>query len=170
MALLYTNLLQYYTLRMDGDTLIFPSIFRSIFCAPFVEPLTAAEPAVLEILDNPSNHAGQTSPVVGDIISPAEMIETFIRLTGQKAAYASAYKPEDWVGHLPDFASNPELVREIIAWLNTQSSTGIIARTATSNGAGGSTRKASTGSSSSETEAGMDRSKHSASRRLKLFL
>lgn len=114
LAFFYTNLLEYYTPRMDGDTLVFPIYLPEHFPAPFVDPLTATGPAVLEIFDHPDAYAGQTLPVIGDIISPAEMIETFTRVTGQKAAYVSAYKSDELLHHFPDFAENQELVREII--------------------------------------------------------
>lgn len=114
LAFFFTNLLEYYTPRMDGDTLVFPVYLPEHFHAPFVDPLTATGPAVLEIFDHPHTYAGQTLPVIGDVISPAEMIETFMRVTGQKAVYASAYKSEELIHHFPDFAENQELVREII--------------------------------------------------------
>jgi uncharacterized protein YbjT (DUF2867 family) len=114
LAFFYTNLLEYYTPRMLGDTLVFPVYLPEDFQAPFVDPLTATGPAVLEIFDHPDLYTGRTMPVIGDIISPAEMVETFTRITGQKAVYASAYKSEQLLHHLPDFGENPELVREII--------------------------------------------------------
>lgn len=114
LAFFYTNLLEYYTPRRDGDALVFPVYLPEHFRAPFVDPLTATGPAVLEIFDHPETYAGQTMPVIGDVISPAEMIDTFIRVTGQKAVYASAYESEELLRHFPDFAENRELVREII--------------------------------------------------------
>lgn len=114
LAFFYTNLLEYYTPRMVGDTLVFPVYLPEDFQAPFVDPLTATGPAVLEIFDHPDLCTGRTLPVIGDIISPAEMVETFTRITGQKAVYASVYKSEQLLHHFPDFAGNPELVREII--------------------------------------------------------
>lgn len=42
------------------------------------------------------------------------MIETFKRVTGRKAVYASAYSPDELVRHFPEFGQNPELVRENI--------------------------------------------------------
>ncbi|MBX5166884.1 MULTISPECIES: NmrA/HSCARG family protein [unclassified Rhizobium] len=114
LAFFYTNLLEYYTPRKEGDTLVFPIYLPEHFRAPFVDPLTATGPAVLEIFDHPDIYAGQTLPIIGDILSPAEMIETFKRVTGRKAAYASAYTPDELVRHFPEFAKNPELVRENI--------------------------------------------------------
>ncbi|HEV8200017.1 MAG TPA: NmrA/HSCARG family protein [Candidatus Polarisedimenticolia bacterium] len=93
MAFFYTNLVELYPPRLDGDTLVFPIYLPGDFRAPFVDPLTAAGPAVLEILSHPAKYAGQSLPVVGDILSPNEMVETFQRVTGRKAVYRSAYAP-----------------------------------------------------------------------------
>ncbi len=114
LAFFYTNLLEYYVPREDGDALVFPLYLPEHFQAPFVDPLTATGPAVLEIFDHPEAYAGHTLPVIGDILSPAEMIETFTRVTGRKAVYASAYSSKELINHFPDFATNEELVREII--------------------------------------------------------
>ncbi|MGO6719146.1 NmrA family NAD(P)-binding protein, partial [Rhizobium ruizarguesonis] len=114
LAFFYTNLLEYYTPRKEGDTLVFPIYLPEHFRAPFVDPLTATGPAVLEIFDHPDIYAGQTLPIIGDVLSPAEMIETFKRVTGRKAVYASAYTPDELVRHFPEFGENPELVRENI--------------------------------------------------------
>lgn len=112
LSFFYTNLLEYYPPYMDGDTLVFPIYLPEHFRAPFVDPLSATGPAVLEIFDHPDTYAGQTLPVIGDEISPAEMIETFTRVTGQKAAYVSAYKLEELLHHFPEFRANHELARE----------------------------------------------------------
>lgn len=112
LALYYTNLLEYYQPRMDGDTLVFPIYLPKGFRAPFVDPLTAAGPAVLEIFDNRDKYAGQSLPVIGDIISPGEMVETFSRVTGKKAKYNSAYTREELLHHFPAFGANEGLVRE----------------------------------------------------------
>lgn len=112
LALYYTNLLEYYQPHMDGDTLVFPIYLPKDFRAPFVDPLTAAGPAVVEIFDNRDKYAGQSLPVVGDIISPGEMVETFSRVTGKKAVYSSAYTREELLHHFPAFGANEGLVRE----------------------------------------------------------
>jgi len=112
LALYYTNLLEYYPPRMDGDTLVFPIYLPKNFRAPFVDPLTAAGPAVLEILDNRDKYAGQSLPVIGDIISPGEMVETFSRVTGKRAEYSSAYTREELLQYFPAFGANEGLVRE----------------------------------------------------------
>ncbi len=69
LAFFYTNLLEYYTPRQEGDTLVFPIYLPEHFRAPFVDPLTATGPAVLEIFDHPETYAGQTLPIIGDILS-----------------------------------------------------------------------------------------------------
>jgi hypothetical protein len=94
LAFYYTNLLEYYPPRMDGDTLLIPIYLPEDFRAPFVDPLTATGPAILEIFSNPQKYAGKSLPVIGDIISPREMVETFVRVTGKKAAYSSAFTRE----------------------------------------------------------------------------
>jgi uncharacterized protein YbjT (DUF2867 family) len=114
MAYFYTNLIEFYPPHMEGDTLIFPIYLPIDFRAPFVDPLTATGPAVLEILSDPNQYAGRSLPVIGDMISPREMVDTFMRVTGIKAAYRSAFTREEFLQHFPDFGSNELLVREII--------------------------------------------------------
>jgi len=114
LAFFYTNLIEYYPPRMEGDTLVFPVYVPEDFRAPFVDPLTAAGPAILEIFSNPEQYAGKFLPVVGDIISPREMIDTFTRVTGKKAAYASAFTREGLLHYFPHFGDNELLVREIL--------------------------------------------------------
>ncbi|SDF79799.1 Uncharacterized conserved protein YbjT, contains NAD(P)-binding and DUF2867 domains [Pedobacter terrae] len=114
MAFFFTNLMEFYTPKLKGDTLIFPIYLPKDFAAPFVDPLTATGPAVLEILSNPDQYAGKSLPVIGDIISPQEMVDTFTKVTGIKAAYSSAYKRHEMLQHFPEFASNEILVREIL--------------------------------------------------------
>ncbi|MDR6944725.1 NmrA/HSCARG family protein [Mucilaginibacter pocheonensis] len=114
MAFFYTNLIEFYTPRMEGDTLVFPIYLPKDFRAPFVDPLTATGPAVLEIFSNPNRYAGKSLPVIGDIISPQEMVDTFARVTGKKAAYRSAFTRKDFLHYLPEFSSNQLLVDEIL--------------------------------------------------------
>jgi NmrA-like family len=112
LALFYTNLVEYYTPRMDGDTLVFPIYLPKDFRAPFVDPLSATGPAVLEIFSYPDKYAGQSLPVVGDVISPNEMVETFKRVTGKRAVYSSAFTREELLHHFPAFGANEGFVRE----------------------------------------------------------
>lgn len=114
LAFFYTNLLEYYSPRMEGDTLVFPIYLPEDFRAPFVDPLTATGPAVLEIFANPDKYAGKSLPVIGDIISPSEMVETFTRVTGTKAAYRSAYTRERLLHYFPAFGANDLFVRETL--------------------------------------------------------
>ncbi|TAW28779.1 NmrA/HSCARG family protein [Rhizobium leguminosarum] len=113
-AFFYTNLLEYYVPRMEGDTLLLPVYLPEDFRAPFVDPLTATGPAVLEIFSNPERYNGKTLPIVGDIISPSEMIETFQRVTGLKAAYRNAFTRDGLLHYFPEFAANELLVRELL--------------------------------------------------------
>ncbi|MGZ2379160.1 NmrA/HSCARG family protein [Rhizobium brockwellii] len=114
LAFFYTNLLEYYVPRMEGDTLLLPVYLPEDFRAPFVDPLTATGPAVLEIFSNPERYNGKTLPIVGDLISPSEMIETFQRVTGLKAAYRNAFTRDGLLHYFPEFAANELLVREIL--------------------------------------------------------
>ncbi|MCQ1850242.1 NmrA/HSCARG family protein [Neorhizobium galegae] len=113
-AFFYTNLLEYYVPRLEGDTLLLPVYLPEDFRAPFVDPLTATGPVVLEIFSNPGRYNGKTLPIVGDIISPREMIETFQRATGLKAEYRNAFTRNGLLQYFPEFAANELLVREIL--------------------------------------------------------
>ncbi|GGE46340.1 NmrA-like family protein [Pedobacter psychrotolerans] len=114
MAFFYTNLIEFYTPCMEGDTMVFPIYLPKDFCAPFVDPLTATGPAVMEIFSHPGIYVGKSLPVIGDIISPQEMVNTFIRVTGKKAVYSSAFTREQMLRHFPEFADNELLVSEIL--------------------------------------------------------
>lgn len=114
LAFFYTNLLEYYVPRYDGDTLLLPIYLPEDFRAPFVDPLTATGPVALEIFSQPALYNGRTVPIVGDIISPREMVETFQRVTGIKAEYRNAFTREGLLHNFPAFAENELLVREIL--------------------------------------------------------
>ena len=114
MAFFYTNLMEFYPPHKEGDTLVFPIYLPEDFRAPFVDPLTATGPAVLEILSNPGLYAGTSLPVIGDMISPQEMVDTFVRVTGKKAVYGSAFTRADMLRHFPQLSSNELLVSEIL--------------------------------------------------------
>lgn len=114
LAFFYTNLFEYYTPRMEGDTLVFPIYLPEDFRAPFVDPLSATGPAVLEIFSHPEEYAGKSLPIIGDILSPGEMVATFTRVTGRKAVYGSAYSREGLLHYFPDFAANELFVRELL--------------------------------------------------------
>ncbi|WP_027664979.1 NmrA/HSCARG family protein [Rhizobium leguminosarum] len=114
LAFFYTNLLEYYVPRMEGDTLLLPIYLPEDFRAPFVDPLTATGPVVLEIFSNPERYYGKTLSIVGDIISPREMVETFQRVTGLKAEYRNAFTRDGLLRYFPEFGANELLVREIL--------------------------------------------------------
>jgi len=114
LAFFYTNLLEYYVPRFEGDTLLLPIYLPEDFCAPFVDPLTATGPVVLEIFSNPALYNGKTLPIVGDVTSPREMVEAFQRVTGIKAEYGDAFTQDGLLRYFPEFAANELLVREIL--------------------------------------------------------
>jgi len=114
LAFFYTNLLEYYTPRREGDTLLLPIYLPEDYRAPFVDPLTATGPAVAEILAHPAQYQGQTLPVIGDILSPRDIVATFSRVTGIRAAYRSAYERDGLLHHFPAFAANELLVQELL--------------------------------------------------------
>ncbi|MBW9089278.1 NmrA/HSCARG family protein [Rhizobium wenxiniae] len=114
LAFFYTNLLEYYVPQMEGDTLLMPIYLPEDFRAPFVDPVTATGPAVLSVFSNPQTFKGKTLPIVGDILSPREMVDTFQRVTGVKAEYRSAFKREELLKFFPGFAANELLVDELI--------------------------------------------------------
>lgn len=84
------------------------------FRAPFVDPLTATGPAVLEIFSNPEKYIAQSLPVIGEIISPQEIVETFVKITGKKAVYSSTYNHQEMIDHFPELSSNNDLANEIL--------------------------------------------------------
>ncbi|MCZ4244387.1 NmrA/HSCARG family protein [Pedobacter punctiformis] len=114
MAFFYTNLMEFYTPVVKRDRLVFPIYLPKDFRAPFVDPLTATGPAILEIFSNPDQYAGKSLPIIGDILSPEEMVDTFVQVTGKKAVYSSAYTRKDFLHHFPEFGSNEILVNEIL--------------------------------------------------------
>ena len=114
LAFFYTNLLEYYAPRYDGNTLLLPIYLPEDFRAPFVDPLTATGPVVQEIFSNPALYAGRTLPIVGDMISPREMVEAFQRVTGIKAEYRNAFTRDGLLENFPAFADNELLVRELL--------------------------------------------------------
>jgi uncharacterized protein YbjT (DUF2867 family) len=113
-AFFYTNFLEYYVPRAEGGKLLMPIYLPEDFRAPFVDPLTATGPAVLEIFSEPDRYNGQTLPLVGDIISPREIVETFQRVTGIEAEYRSAYSREGLLRYFPEFAANESVVDELV--------------------------------------------------------
>jgi hypothetical protein len=76
--------------------------------------VTATGPAVLSVFSQPETFKGKTIPIVGDIISPREMVETFERVTGIRTEYRSAFKREELLRYFPGFGANDLLVQELI--------------------------------------------------------
>ncbi len=113
-AFFYTNFLEYYVPRVEGGKLLMPIYLPEDFRAPFVDPLTATGPAALEIFSDPGRYNRQTLPLVGDIVSPREMVENFQRVTGIEAEYRNAYSREGLLHYFPDFAANEPLVDELV--------------------------------------------------------
>lgn len=113
-AFFYANLLELYVPRMEGDTLVFPIYLPEDFRAPFVDPLTATGPVVLEIFSNPELYRGKSLPIVGDVISPREIVETFQRVTGLTAEYRDAFTKQGLLRYFPEFAANELLVQELL--------------------------------------------------------
>lgn len=114
MGFFYTNLLEYYPPHQEGDTLIFPMYLPEDFRAPFVDPLTATGPAVLELFDHRNKYAGCSLPVIGEILSPRKIVETFTRVTGIKAQYCPAFTLRELLHHFPSYAGMEGLTAEIV--------------------------------------------------------
>ncbi|MDP9810176.1 uncharacterized protein YbjT (DUF2867 family) [Rhizobium tibeticum] len=114
LAFYYTNFLEYYVPHRRADGITFAIYLPPHIPMPFCDPLTAAGPAVREIFDHPTQYAGKTLPVIGELLSAQEMVDTFVRVTGQRAHYASAYSREDLLRHFPNFAADEHLVRELV--------------------------------------------------------
>ena len=114
LAFYYTNFLEYYVPQRGADGITFAIYLPPHIPMPFCDPLTAAGPAVREIFDHPTQYAGKTLPVIGEFLSAQEMVDTFVRVTGQQAHYASAYSREDLLRHFPNFAADEHLVRELV--------------------------------------------------------
>jgi uncharacterized protein YbjT (DUF2867 family) len=114
LAFFYTNFLEYYVPQRGKDGITFAIYLPPHIPMPFCDPLTAAGPAVREIFDHPMQYAGQTLPVIGEFLSAQDMVDTFVRVTGQRARYASAYSREDLLRHFPGFAADEHLVRELV--------------------------------------------------------
>ncbi len=114
LAFFYTNCLEYYVPQRGADGLTFAIYLPPDLPMPFVDPLTATGPAVLEMFDHPARYEGRALPVIGDILTPRAMVDTFVRVSGQRAHYASAYTREELLRHFPAFAANEPFVRELV--------------------------------------------------------
>jgi uncharacterized protein YbjT (DUF2867 family) len=114
LSFFYTNALEYYVPRLEGDTTLMPFYLPEDFRAPFVDPTTATGPAVLEVLSNPDAYLGACLPVVGELISPGEMVAAFSRVTGLRAEYRNAYSRDGLLKYFPELGESPLLVDEIL--------------------------------------------------------
>jgi NmrA-like family len=114
LAFFYTNILEYYVPQRGPEGLTFAIYLPPHLPMPFVDPLTATGPAVREMFDHPAQYAGKSLPVIGEILSPQDMVDTFVRVTGQRARYASAYAREDFVRHFPALGADEHFVRELV--------------------------------------------------------
>lgn len=115
LAFFYSNFLEYYVPRPEIDgSLSFAIYLPPDTLVPFVDPLTATGPAVLAHFDEPESYSGQTLPVIGEILTAREIVDTFVRVTGRSAHYASAYTREELLHHFPAFGADEWLVRELI--------------------------------------------------------
>jgi hypothetical protein len=115
LAFFYSNFLEYYVPQRGPDgSLTFAIYLPPDAPMPFVDPLTATGPAVLEIFDHPAQYTGKTLPVIGEFLTARQMVDTFVRVSGQKARYASAYTRQELLEHFPGFGANEWLVRELV--------------------------------------------------------
>jgi uncharacterized protein YbjT (DUF2867 family) len=115
LAFFYSNFLEHYVPARQADgSLSFAIYLPPDTPMPFVDPLTATGPAVLEIFDHPEKYAGAVLPVIGEILTARQIVDTFVRVSGQKAHYASAYSRDELLQHFPAFGTNPYLVDELV--------------------------------------------------------
>jgi uncharacterized protein YbjT (DUF2867 family) len=114
MAFFYSNIMEFFPPQPTGDGLTFSLYLPHHAPMPFVDPMTAAGPAVVEIFTHPQQYAGASLPVIGKILSGDDMAATFERVTGIHAVYEPAYTCEAFVQRFPAFGKNEDLVRELI--------------------------------------------------------
>ena len=114
LAFFYTNIMEFYPPRSNGLGLKFSLYLPHHVLMPFVDPMTATGPAVVEIFAHPHRYAGSSLPIIGEILSGEEMAATFERVTGIRTVYEPTYTPEALVSAFPAIGSNEHLVRELI--------------------------------------------------------
>lgn len=112
-AFFYTNFMEFYTPVRKNNQLEFPIYLPKDFRAPFVDPLTAIGPAVSEIFAHPQHYASKSLPVIGEWLTPTEIVNTFAKVTKQKVVYRSAYTRDQLLECFPEFKDNQGLVEEI---------------------------------------------------------
>ena len=70
LAFFYTNIMEFFPPASNGDGLTFSLYLPHHVRQPFVDPMTATGPAVVEIFEHPQQYAGASLPVIGKF-SPA---------------------------------------------------------------------------------------------------
>jgi uncharacterized protein YbjT (DUF2867 family) len=114
LAFFYTNIMEFYPPQQNGDELKFSLYLPHHVRMPFVDPMTATGPAVVEIFTRPQQYAGASLPIIGEILSGNEMAATFELVTGIRTVYEPVYTREALLRRFPDFASNEAFVRELL--------------------------------------------------------
>jgi len=114
LAFFYTNIMEFYPPASTSDGLTFSLYLPHHARQPFVDPMTATGPAVVEIFAHPQLYAGASLPIIGEILSADEMAATFERVTGIRTIYEPAYTRESLVRTFPAIGANEHLVRELI--------------------------------------------------------
>jgi uncharacterized protein YbjT (DUF2867 family) len=114
LAFFYTNIMEFFPPASNGDGLTFSLYLPHHVRQPFVDPMTATGPAVVEIFSHPQQYAGASLPVIGEILSGDDMAATFERVTGIRTVYEPAYTPDSLVRTFPAIGANEHLVRELI--------------------------------------------------------
>lgn len=115
LAFFYSNFLEYYVPVPAADGVLdFAVYLPPDVPVPFVDPLTATGPAVRAMFDDPGAYSGQTLPVVGEVLTARQLVDTFVRVTGRPARYVSAYRRDELLQRFPAFAGDPDMVRELV--------------------------------------------------------
>ena len=156
LSFFYTNLMEYYVPRVESGSLILPIYLPEDFRAPFVDPVTATGPAVREIISKPEKYDGETLPVVGDIVSPREMVRIFQDVTGLRGNIAMRSRMMGWRVTFLSWLLMIFMRRRSWGWSTMLLNAVIFDRIAIWNGVAASTRKRSRGSSSSVSRAGVE--------------
>jgi hypothetical protein len=125
LAFFYTNIMEYYVPQREADGLTFAIYLPPHVPMPFVDPLTATGPAVREMFDHPTQYVGQTLPVIGEILSAQEMVDTFVRVTGQGRAAPPLTRAKTCCATFRPLAPTSTSCASWWAWWNTPSNMAI---------------------------------------------
>src|SRR5262245_4525464 len=93
MAFFSPNIMEFFPPAPNGDGLTFSLYLPHHVRQPFVDPMTATGPAVVEIFAHPQQYAGVSLPIIGEILSGDDMAATFERVTGIGTVYEPANTP-----------------------------------------------------------------------------